>query len=75
MAKPEISIVDASTGEQIIREMTTDEYNEYKEYIAISDTEKETAQAEANAKEAQRQAVLNRLGITEEEARILLGGN
>jgi hypothetical protein len=32
-------------------------------------------QAEAEAKAAQRQALLNRLGITEEEARILLGGN
>jgi hypothetical protein len=32
-------------------------------------------QAEAEAKAAQRQALLSRLGITEEEARILLGGN
>jgi hypothetical protein len=30
---------------------------------------------ETAAKAAQRQALLNRLGITEEEARILLGGN
>jgi hypothetical protein len=30
---------------------------------------------EATAKAAQRQALLTRLGITEEEARILLGGN
>ena len=33
------------------------------------------AQAEAEAKATARQAVLDRLGITEEEARILLGGN
>lgn len=32
-------------------------------------------QAEAATKAAQRQVILNRLGITEEEARILLGGN
>lgn len=31
--------------------------------------------AEAEAKATQRQALLARLGITEEEARILLGGN
>jgi hypothetical protein len=31
--------------------------------------------AEAQAKAAQRQALLTRLGLTEEEARILLGGN
>jgi len=51
---------------------------EYEARIAIwADNELEvlTAQAEAEAKAAQRQALLNRLGITEEEARILLGGN
>jgi hypothetical protein len=32
-------------------------------------------QAEATAKAATRAALLTRLGITEEEARILLGGN
>jgi hypothetical protein len=31
--------------------------------------------AEAEAKAAQRQSILNRLGLSEEEARILLGGN
>jgi len=36
---------------------------------------KDAAEAEAEAKAAQRQALLTRLGITEEEARILLGGN
>jgi hypothetical protein len=36
---------------------------------------KAEAEAEAEAKAAQRQALLSRLGITEEEARILLGGN
>jgi hypothetical protein len=32
-------------------------------------------EAEAQAKATQRQALLARLGLTEEEARILLGGN
>jgi hypothetical protein len=36
---------------------------------------KASAQAEAEAKATQRAALLTRLGITEEEARILLGGN
>jgi hypothetical protein len=35
----------------------------------------EAKSVKAEAKAAQRQALLNRLGITEEEARILLGGN
>ena len=33
------------------------------------------AQAEAQAKATARQAVLNRLGLTAEEAQLLLGGN
>jgi len=32
-------------------------------------------QAEAEAKAAQRQAILDRLGLSQEEANILLGGN
>jgi len=32
-------------------------------------------EAEAQAKAAQKQALLSRLGITEEEAKLLLGGN
>jgi hypothetical protein len=32
-------------------------------------------QAEAETKATARQAILDRLGITEEEARLLLGGN
>ena len=39
------------------------------------ETAQATAQAEAEANAATRQALLTRLGITEEEARILLGGN
>lgn len=34
-----------------------------------------TAQAEAKAKATARQAVLDRLGLTAEEAQLLLGGN
>jgi hypothetical protein len=34
-----------------------------------------SVQAEAEAKAATRQALLTRLGITEDEAKILLGGN
>ena len=41
----------------------------------IQDKKLEEEQAEAEAKAAQRQVILSRLGITEEEARILLGGN
>lgn len=48
--------------------------NNVVETIYYTDTEL-TEIAEADAKAAQRRAILEHLGITEEEARILLGGN
>ena len=48
------------------------------EELADVNERKEKAELEAAAKEAkaaQRQALLDKLGITEDEARLLLGGN
>jgi hypothetical protein len=71
MTKPMVRIHDISTNIITDREMTDEEFAQYE-----ADQAAEAArQAEAATKAAQRQAVLNRLGITEEEARILLGGN
>jgi hypothetical protein len=66
-----IRIHDIATNEIIDREMTVAEFAQYEAEQAAN----AARQAEAEAKAAQRQALLNRLGITEEEARILLGGN
>jgi hypothetical protein len=71
MSRPIIRIHNVETDEVIDREMTVNEYE-----IAEADQAAQAAElAEATAKAAQRQALLTRLGITEEEARILLGGN
>lgn len=64
-------IVDAVTGEESIveRDLTAVEVKELKaieEYNANRKTE-------AEAKEAARQAVLTKLGLTAEEAQALLG--
>ena len=62
----------------ITGETTVTERDETPQEVAereAREVELTTRQAEAEAKAAQRQALLNRLGITEEEARILLGGN
>jgi hypothetical protein len=64
-------IVNCETNKTIERELNAEELAQQ----AIDEATAQAAQAEADAKAAQRQAVLNRLGITEEEARILLGGN
>lgn len=71
MTKPQIKIVDVTTGEEIIRDATDAEIAQMEIDAANAEAKK---QAEAQAA-AQRQALLSRLGITEEEARILLGGN
>jgi hypothetical protein len=71
MTKPTIRIHDLSTGEVIDREMTDAEFTAYEADQAAS----ATAQAEAEAKAASRQAILDRLGISAEEAQLLLGGN
>ena len=69
--KPQIKIVNLETGEEIVRDATAEEIAQMELDAANAAARK----AEADAKAAQRQALLSRLGITEEEARILLGGN
>lgn len=71
MTRPIIKLVDASTGEEVEREMNDTEFTKYQETIA----EWQAKTQEAEAKAAQRQALLDKLGITEDEARLLLGGN
>ena len=71
MTKPMIRIHNTETNEVIDREMNDTEFAQYEAEQAANAAK----QAEAEAKAAQRQALLTRLGITEEEARILLGGN
>lgn len=69
--RPMVRIHDLSTDEVIDREMNDEEFAQYE-----ADQAAQTArQAEADAKAAQRQALLERLGITESEAQLLLGGN
>jgi hypothetical protein len=59
---------NAETDEVIDREMTDDEFAEYQ----AEQAERATKQAEAEAKATARQAILNRLGLTAEEAALLL---
>ena len=61
------------TGETTIteRDETAQEQAEREAF----ETEAAQRQAEAEAKATARQAVLDRLGLTAEEAQLLLGGN
>lgn len=69
--RPMVRIHDLSTDEVIDREMNDEEFAQYEADQAAQ----AALQAEADAKAAQRQALLERLGITESEAQLLLGGN
>jgi hypothetical protein len=64
---------NAITGEEIIteRDETAQEIAEREAF----ETEVAQRLAEAEAKATARQAILDRLGITAEEAQLLLGGN
>jgi hypothetical protein len=68
MTKPTIKIVNVSTGEEIEREMNNEEFAQYE----IDQAAEAQRQAEAEAKAAAKAALLVQLGITEEQARLLL---
>ncbi len=66
--KPQIKIVNTETGEEIVRDATDAEIAQIELDIAISIQEKAEAQAKAQAKAA----LLAQLGITEEQAKLLI---
>lgn len=70
--KPLISIADALTGQTIVREMTDEEFERYEKDNARIETMVAQREQEQTARAVQRQAILDRLGLTEEEAQLLL---
>lgn len=64
---------NALTGETTITER--DETIQEQTKREALEAEFAARQAEAAARESARQALLDRLGITQEEAQLLLGGN
>ena len=69
MSTLQVKIVDTLTGEEIVRDMTDAE-------LAQLEADKVSIQAEIDAikaKEIAKAELLTKLGITEDEARLLLG--
>jgi hypothetical protein len=62
-------IVNCETGEEIVRELNKAEKDQHK----IDEAKAVAAKAELDAKEAARQAILDRLGLTADEAKLILG--
>ena len=69
MSKPQIKEYNCETGEEIVRDATADEIAQMKIDTANYEAKK-TAQAE---QATQRQAILDRLGLTADEAKLILG--
>jgi len=67
--RPMIREHNVETDEVIDREMTDAEFEAYEEAKAAA----EAAKAEAESKETAKAALLERLGITADEAALLLG--
>ncbi len=67
--RPMVRIHNIETDEVIDREMNETEFAQYEAEKAAQ----QAAQAEADAKAAEKQALLDRLGITADEAKLILG--
>jgi hypothetical protein len=68
MTKPMIRIHNVETDEIIDREMNAEELEQHEKYLAEIDQKEKEVAAAATAKEA----LLTKLGITSEEAALLL---
>jgi hypothetical protein len=65
--------INCETGEVIERPLTADEIAANKAAAAQAEADRLAAQAEAEAKAEAKAALLEKLGITEDEAKLLLG--
>ena len=71
MARPIVRIHNIETNEVIDREMNDQEFAQYE----AEQKANAAIQAEAEARATAKAALLTKLGITAEEAQLLLGGN
>ena len=69
MTKPTIRIHNTETDEIIDREMNKDEFAQYK----IDEADAVAEKAEAEAKATAKLAILDRIGLTADELKLILG--
>jgi len=72
MTKPTIMFHNTETNEIVEREMNAEELAQWEADVAYYAAKAELAKAEAEAKATQKAALLDKLGITEDEAKLLL---
>lgn len=72
MTNPTRIEINCETGVETIIELTNAEVAELEAEAAIAEEKRKAAQAQAKADAVAKQAVLDRLGLTAEEAALLL---
>jgi hypothetical protein len=72
--KLSVGIADAEKGTNEIKELTGVELDAHLAAQAQAQASEQATLDKITAKAAQRQLLLDRLGITQEEAQLLLGG-
>ena len=65
--------VNCETGEVTERELTADELAQREANAVAAESDRVAQEAEATQKAAEKAALLAKLGITEDEAKLLLG--
>jgi hypothetical protein len=65
-------ITNIETGEDTVRPYTAEEIAEIEKVKKLAAQEKAERDAEQAAKDAEKQAILDKLGITAEQAKLLL---
>jgi hypothetical protein len=68
-----ITLINAETGSEETRVMTSEEFNLWKESADRQNELEKTEKAQAKKAAIAKAALLERLGITAEEAALLLG--
>ena len=68
MSKPQIKEYNCQTGQETIRDATAKEIEQFEKETALAIAEK----AEASAKATAKATILAQLGITAEQAKLLL---
>ncbi len=66
-------IVDCSTGQTTVVPLTAEEIAELEAAAAQAEADQQAAEAEAAQKATSRAAILEKLGLTQDEAKLLLG--
>ena len=66
---PQVKIVNVETGEEIVRDANAEEIAQMELDVANSQAKK----AEADAKETAKAAILDRIGLTADELKTILG--